>query len=93
MGWWVGGGGGKDLDEAMQLNCQETALTPPLNLRSNLFGMFSAQSRRMFSVGLQGKKEPRTERKRHFKYQMTHLMADIISLSDACSFEAPDSCC
>lgn len=68
----------------MQLNCQETDLTPPLNLRSNLFRMFSAQSRRMLSVGLLGKKEQKRERKRHFKYQMTHLMADIISPPDAC---------
>lgn len=37
----------------------------------------------MLAVALQGKTEQK-ERKRHFKYQMTHLMADIISPPDAC---------
>lgn len=36
----------------------------------------------MLAVALRGKTEPK-ERKRHFKYQMTHLMADIISAPDA----------
>lgn len=67
----------------MQLNCQETDLTPATQFTEQFISnVFRAKSPDVLGRS-GGKKEQKRERKRHFKYQMTHLMADIISRPDA----------
>lgn len=74
----------KDWVEAMQLNCQGTDLTPPCNLGANLLRMFSVWTNWMPVLYLQTERreewaEEDSGNKQYFKYQMTHLMGDILS--------------
>lgn len=72
----------------MQLNCQGTDLTPPRNLGTNLLRMFSVWTNWMLFLYLQKEKErvseTDSESKQYFKYQMTHLMPDILSSHIQC---------
>lgn len=77
-------GKNKDWDEAVQLNCQGTDLTPLRNLEANLLRMFSVWTNWMLFLYLQRERrkewaERDSKNKQYFKYQMTHLMGDILS--------------
>lgn len=68
----------------MQLNCQGADLTPPHNLGANLLRMFSVWTSWMLFLYLQKERRKEwakrdSENKQYFKYQMTHLMGDILS--------------
>lgn len=70
----------KDWDEAKQLNCQGADLTPPRNFGDNLLRVLSVWTNWFQFLYLQKESAKRdSENKQSFKYQMTHLMEDILS--------------